>query len=39
MTFMRDNKGGDPNPYFLGFMISGIPTALQLVVVGFIKEK
>jgi hypothetical protein len=39
LTFMWDDKGGDPNPYFLGFMISGFLTVLPLVVVGFIKEK
>ena len=39
LTFLWDDKGGDPDPYFLGFMISGFLTALPLVVVGFVKEK
>lgn len=39
LTFLWDDKGGDTNPYFLGFMISGFLTALPLLVVGFVKEK
>lgn len=38
-TFLWDDKGGDPNPYFLGFMLSGILTSLPLLIVGFLKEK
>ncbi len=39
LTFMWDDRGGDTNPYFLGFMISGFLTVLPLVIVGFYKEK
>ena len=39
LTFLWDDRGGDPNPYFLGFMISGFLTVLPLVIVGFFKEK
>jgi len=39
LTFLWDDKGGDPEPYFLGFMIAGILTPLPLLVVGFLKEK
>ena len=39
LTFLWDDRGGDPNPYFLGFMISGFLTVLPLVIIGFIKEK
>ncbi|MFD2099331.1 hypothetical protein [Flagellimonas iocasae] len=39
LTFLWDDKGGDPDPYFLGFMISGFLTTLPLLVIGFVKEK
>ena len=39
LTFLWEDKGGDPDLYFLGFMISGFLTTLPLVVVGFVKQK
>ncbi|GGK35809.1 hypothetical protein GCM10007962_32690 [Yeosuana aromativorans] len=39
LNFMWDENGGDPNPYFIGIMISGFLTTLPLVIIGFLKEK
>ena len=39
LTFLWDDKGGDPAPYFIGFMIAGILTTIPLLTIGFLKEK
>lgn len=36
---MGFTKGGDTEPYFLGFLISGIVTTIPLLITGMIKEK
>lgn len=36
---MGFTKGGDSDPYFLGFLVSGIITTIPLLITGILKEK
>ena len=39
LSEMELTKGGDTQPYYLGFIISGILAIIPLLIIGIIKEK